>query len=474
MNDLIPLSVEEIQKGLSKKDFSAEELTCSYLDNIRKEEPRICAFLSVFEKSAIKEAKKIDKALKDEKREAGILEGVPIAIKDNILIKGEKATAGSKILEPYIASYDAFVIERLRNAGAIFLGKTNCDEFAMGSSCENSAFGPTKNPHDTERVPGGSSGGSAAAIGVQETPVALGSDTGGSIRQPASFCGVVGLKPTYGAVSRNGLIAMASSLDQIGPLARNVRDAEILFNIISGKDAKDSTSQKIIQKELKEKKFIIGIPKEYFVSGISADVEKSVKKAIKDLEDAGHTIKEINLPHTAYALACYYIIMPAEASSNLARFDGMRYGLSKKEKNLISMYKESRSQGFGTEVRRRILLGTYVLSSGYYEAYYERAQKVRTLIRNDFKSAFNDVDLIATPVAPTTAFKIGEKVNDPLAMYLEDVYTVPISLAGLPAISIPCGKSENLPIGLQIIGKPFCEQDLFDIGKQYEKIRGDI
>ena len=427
---------------------------------------------------ALSQANKVDIELAKGK-ELGILSGAPIAIKDNILIDGEPATAASKILGNYRASYDAAVIEKLKSAGVIFLGKTNMDEFAMGSSTENSAFKITKNPNDLERVPGGSSGGSAAAVASDMCVAALGSDTGGSIRQPAGFCGVVGLKPTYGAVSRYGLIAMASSLDQIGPIAKTVEDAAILFEAIAGKDELDSTSidykYKIQDTKYKIQNFTIGLPKEYFAGGLSKEVENGIEEAIKNLKSLKIEFKEISLPHTKYALSCYYIIMPAEVSANMARFDGIRYSrflnLKSEILNLKDIYLKTRGEGFGEEVKRRIILGTFVLSSGYYDAYYIKAQKVRRLIKEDFDKAFKEVDVILTPVSPTPAFKIGEKTKDPLKMYLEDIFTIPVNLAGLPAISIPVKKyQDELPVGFQLIGKPFHEADILGIGKHYEQL----
>lgn len=410
---------------------------------------------------------------------ASPLWGVPCAIKDNILIDGTVATAGSKILEHYVSAYDATIIKRLRSAGASFLGKTNLDEFAMGSSTENSAFGPTKNPLDLSRVPGGSSGGSAAAVAADLAVFALGSDTGGSVRQPASFCGIVGLKPTYGRVSRHGLIAMASSLDQIGPLTKTVYDAAVVLQAISGQDVFDSTTvpketpdfTRNINKEIKELK--IGIPKEFFDKGLDNEVREKVEDAVKKLENLGCKMEEISLPHAEYALAAYYIIMPCEVSSNLARFDGIRYGYSAKEtKNLLETYLESRAAGFGAETKRRIMLGTFTLSAGYYDAYYLKAQKVRALIKKDFDNAFEKVDAIIGPTSPTTAFKIGEKSSDPVSMYLSDIYTVPVNLAGLPAISIPCGngKQTNLPVGFHIIGRAFDENTILRIAHQLEQV----
>jgi len=471
MNPL-DLTITQINQGLRKKEFSATELVNSFLDQIRKSESRrekpISAFLTITENSAILQAEKIDELISNNKN-IPLLAGVPLAMKDNILVEGVKCTAASKILENYIAPYDATVVKKLKDEGAVILGKTNLDEFAMGSSTENSAFKITRNPKNLERVPGGSSGGSAAAVAAGECCCALGSDTGGSIRQPASFCGVVGLKPTYGAVSRYGLISFASSLDQIGPITKNVEDAKIVFRAISGKDPLDSTSvESNFQFSISNfqiKNLRIGIPKEYFVEGINPEVEKIVKGTIEKIEKEGIKVEEISLPHTKYALACYYIIAPSEASANLARYDGIRYGKIKNQKlkikNLIEHYLTIRGYGFGPEVKRRIMLGTYSLSSGYYEAYYLKAQQIRELIKNDFKKAFEKVDLILTPTSPTPAFKIGEKINNPLEMYLADIYTVPINLAGLPAISLPCGKIRDLPVGLQIIGKSFEEEKIF-------------
>lgn len=397
--------------------------------------------------------------------------GTPIAVKDNILIEGKRATAASKMLAEYVAPYDATVIKKLRGAGAIFVGKTNMDEFAMGSSTENSAFGPTRNPHDRGRVPGGSSGGSAAAVAAGMCAAALGSDTGGSIRQPAAFCGVVGLKPTYGAVSRNGLIAMASSLDQIGPITKTVEDAKIIFDIIKGTDPLDSTTVdakafSIRSSGVRNNTLRVGVPEEYFGDGIDPEVKQAVERTLHCLDPKRYTLKPITLPHTKYALACYYIIMPAEVSANLARYDGIRYGYSAKEDTLFDVYTKSRDRGFGNEVKRRIILGAYVLSAGYYDAYYIKAQRVRALIKQDFEDAFKEVDVIVSPTTPTPAFKIGEKTGDPLQMYLSDVFTVPANLAGIPAISVPCGKTKSgLPIGIQFMGKWFEEETLFEVGE---------
>ena len=393
-----------------------------------------------------------------------------MAVKDIILVDGIKCTAGSKILKNYIAPYDATVIKRLKKDGVVIIGKTNLDEFAMGSSGENSGYYPTKNPHDLERVPGGSSSGSAAAIADNQCLCALGSDTGGSIRQPASLCGVVGLKPTYGRVSRYGLMAFASSFDQIGPITKTVEDAQIVFEAIKGKDEKDSTSLEAEDRnfELDIKNLKIGVPKEYFIKGLDPEVEKAVKQAIDKYKEMGAKVMEVSLPHSEYALPAYYIISPAEASSNLARYDGIKYGLSEKGQDLLKGYLKTRKQGFGNEVQRRIMIGTYVLSAGYYDAYYLKAQKVRTLIKQDFDNVFKKVDVLMGPTSPTPAFKLGEKAADPVSMYLADIYTVSVNLAGIPAISIPCNKGNNLPIGLQIIGNQFDDEKILQIAKLYE------
>ncbi len=468
------LTIEQAHKGLERKDFSAVELAKSCFDAIREKDEKLNAFITISEDQAYQSAEKIDKKDRS-KNKFGVLEGIPVAIKDNILVEGIKATAGSKILSTYIATYNATAVERLKKAGAIILGKTNMDEFAMGGSGETSHFGPTKNPSNLEKVPGGSSSGSVVAVAADETIFALGSDTGGSVRQPASFCGVVGFKPTYGRVSRHGLMAMASSFDQIGTLTKTVRDAAYVFEQIAGLDKFDSTTAKAkvpeadsLGQELKGLK--IGVPKEYFVKGMDKQVETVVKKAIKNLSKLGVEIVEINLPMTKYALATYYILMPAEVSSNLARYDGVRYGFRAEAGNLLEMYLQTRRQGFGEEARRRVMLGTYVLSSGYYDAYYKKAQQVRRLIKNDFDKAFEQVDCIVTPTSPTTAFNLGEKFDDPLTMYLADIFTVSANVAGLPAISIPCGKANKMPVGLQFIGKYFDEKTLFDISSRAESI----
>jgi len=474
--DIKGLTIKKIHRGLVKKEFSSKELTKSFFDFIKKEDEKINAFLYLAEDMAMKQSERVDENIANGKG-PGVLGGVPIAIKDNILIEGLQCTSASKILKDYKASYNATVVNKLNNAGGIFLGKTNMDEFAMGSSTENSAFKITRNPHDLERVPGGSSGGSAAAVASEMAIAALGSDTGGSIRQPAALCGTVGLKPTYGAVSRYGVMAMASSLDQIGPFTKNVEDAALLLNELSGQDFMDATSAPfkfgpdLLNPKIEDiQKIKVGIPEEYFVEGLDKNIANKINDVVKDLEKLGIKTKKISLPHTKYALSCYYIIMPAEVSANLSRFDGIRYGTREKADNLIELYKKNREIGFGPESKRRILLGTFVLSSGYYDAYYSRAQKVRALIKQDFDEAFKDVDVILTPVTPTTAFKIGEKTDDPLAMYLSDIFTIPVNLAGVPAISIPVKNNTGLPIGFQLIGKHFREADILGIGQFYEKM----
>ena len=475
--ELTNLTIAQVYQALIKKEFSALELCQAYLDKIKKEDKKVSAFLTINEDFALSQAKKIDDIISTS-RGIPLLAGIPCAIKDNILVEGIRCTAASKILENYIAPYDATVIKKLKREGCVILGKTNLDEFAMGSSTENSAFGPTRNPYDLTRVPGGSSGGSAAAVAGNLCVYALGSDTGGSIRQPASFCGVVGLKPTYGAVSRYGLIAFASSLDQIGPITKTVEDCQIVFEAISGKDELDSTSveSKISNLKFQISNLRIGVPREYFIKGIEPEVEKIIKQAIKKYEELGAKIEEIKPPHTEYALPCYYIIAPSEAGANLARYDGIKYGYStannptiQQSNNLIDVYLKSREEGFGAEVRRRIMLGTYALSAGYYEAYYLKALKVRTLIKEDFDQAFKKVDVIFTPVSPTPGFKLGEKITDPLTMYLSDIFTVSVNLAGLPALSLPCGKIGKLPVGLQIIGQSFEENKILTIGEIFEK-----
>jgi len=452
------MNILEFYKGFLEKKFSALEITKEFL--AKKDDYN--AFITISKDLALKQAKKADKMIA--KGENSVLTGVPMAVKDNILVEGVKNTCASEILKDYIAPYDATCVKKLKELGAVVIGKTNLDEFAMGSSTENSGFFTTKNPCDIERVPGGSSGGSAAAVAADLCCYALGSDTGGSIRQPASFCGIVGLKPTYGAVSRYGLTAFASSFDQIGPLTKTAEDARIILNVISGKDIKDSTSIGFKDKiDVNTAQLKVGIPREYFIKGIDPKVETLIKQAIKKNYD----IIEISLPHTKYALAAYYIIAPSEASANLARFDGVRYGLSKPEKDLFKTYLKTKGTGFGDEVKRRIMIGTYALSAGYYDAYYLKAQKVRTLIKQDFDKAFEKVDVIMTPTCPSPAFKIGEKADDPLSMYLADIFTVSVNLAGLPAVSVPIGKVNKLPVGLQIIGKPFEDHKILEVAKQY-------
>jgi len=472
------LTASEIAQKVKTKEMKAEAITTAYLDRIKALDPKIHAFNEVFADRALKQAKDIDAKIARGET-PGPLAGVPIAIKDNMLIRGERCTCSSKILEGFVATYDSTVVRKLRAAGAIFLGRTNLDEFAMGSSTENSAFHTTKNPWDTERIPGGSSGGSAAAVASRMAPVALGSDTGGSIRQPAALCGVLGFKPTYGRVSRFGLIAFASSLDQIGPFATTSQDAALLLQVIAGHDDRDSTSvnQSVpdyvtaLGKGLKGLR--IGLPKEYFIGGMDPEVDKAVREAVKTLESLGATAKEISLPHSDHGLAVYYVLAPSEASSNLSRFDGVRYGRRAKDvKNLLELYEKSRGEGFGPEVKRRIMIGTYALSSGYYDAYYAKAQKVRTLVKQDFDNAFKEVDVIATPTSPSTAFKIGEKASDPMQMYLSDIFTISCNLAGLPGLSLPCGFSKTkLPIGLQLLGRPFEEGTLLSAAHHYEQVK---
>ena len=468
--DLTKLTIKQAHEGLKKGDFTSVDLTKAYLDKIKKTDKEINAFLLVDEEFAIRQAEEADKKIAT--GNFGMLTGIPCAMKDAIMVKGLKCTAASKILENYVAPYDATVIKKLQENGAVILGKTNLDEFAMGGSGENSAFGVTKNPHDKTRVAGGSSSGSAASVASDEACFSLGSDTGGSIRLPASFCGVVGLRPTYGSVSRYGLIAFGSSLDQIGPIAKNVEDAKIVFEAICGQDTKDATSAdyNFEEKKAELKGLKIGVPKEYFVKGIDPEVEKIIKNAIKKAEDAGAEIIEISLPSVEFALACYYIIAPSEASANLARFDGIKYGLSSPAENLLDVYLKSKGQGFGAEVKRRIMIGTYALSSGYYDAYYKKAQQVRELIKQDFAKAFEKVDLIFTPVSPVPAIKIGERTDDPLSMYLMDIYTVSVNLAGLPGLSMPAGKIGKLPVGLQIIGNHFEEGKILNVASQLENM----
>ena len=474
--DLDSLTIDSARTAVAERKTTATALAEAFYDKIQKDDPQIGAYLILSKNRAMETAGRIDR-LVAQGADLPPLGGVPVGIKDVMVTRGVRSTAGSKILGNYIPPYDCTAVARMEAAGAIVLGKLNCDEFAMGSSNENSAFHPVRNPRDTSRVPGGSSGGSAAAVAAGMAVVALGSDTGGSIRQPASFCGVVGLMPTYGRVSRYGLIAFASSLDHIGPLARTVKDAAIVLRTIAGRDPMDSTSADVpvpnyvaeLEKPIRGLK--IGVAKEYFGEGLDSEVRNAVETAIEKLRSLGCEIVPVSLPHTEYAIPTYYIVATAEASSNLARFDGVRYGYRARNARALSdMYRRSRDEGFGAEVKRRIMLGTYALSAGYYDAYYLKAQKVRTLLTRDFDEAFKKVDAIVTPTSPTAAFKLGEKVNDPLAMYLADIYTVTADLAGIPGISIPCGEThEKLPIGLQILGRHFDEATILRVAHAYEQ-----
>ncbi|MDJ0680337.1 MAG: Asp-tRNA(Asn)/Glu-tRNA(Gln) amidotransferase subunit GatA [Xenococcaceae cyanobacterium MO_167.B52] len=469
-------TIQGLHQQLVNKERSAVEITTEALERINTLEPKVKAFLSVTADYALEQAKKADSRIAAGE-EIGILEGIPIGIKDNMCTQGIKTTCASQILANFVPPYESTVTQKLKDAGAVMVGKTNLDEFAMGSSTENSGFQVTANPWDLSRVPGGSSGGSAAAVAANECVVSLGSDTGGSIRQPAALCGVVGLKPTYGLVSRFGLVAYASSLDQIGPFARNVEDSAILLNAIAGYDRRDSTSLNIevpdytqyLQPELK-KGLKVGIITETFGEGLDSIVAEKVKNAIAQLKELGAEVKEISCPRFRYGLPVYYIIAPSEASANLARYDAVKYGVRKEADNLVEMYTTTRAAGFGTEVKRRIMLGTYALSAGYYDAYYLKAQKVRTLIKQDFEQAFEEVDVLICPTTPTTAFKAGEKTSDPLSMYLSDLMTIPVNLAGLPGMSIPCGFDEaGLPIGMQLISNVLREDILFHVAHAYEQ-----
>jgi aspartyl-tRNA(Asn)/glutamyl-tRNA(Gln) amidotransferase subunit A len=473
--ELYNLGIHDARIAIERGEVTPEELTSAILERIDTVEEKVKAYITITREGALSWAKDAEKELKKEGK--GVLFGIPIAVKDNICTEGIRTTCASRILENFIPPYDSTVVRKLKEQGYILIGKTNLDEFAMGSSNENSGFFTTHNPWNLQRVPGGSSGGSAAAVTAGECIAALGSDTGGSIRQPAALCGVVGLKPTYGRVSRYGLVAFASSLDQIGPITKDVRDSAILLNIISGYDPYDSTSASIAVPDFTSvlgqdiKGIKIGVPKEYFIEGMDKEVENSVKEAIKKLESLGTIPVEISLPHTGYAVATYYILATSEASSNLARYDGVKYGFRANGKDLLDMYMRTRANGFGAEVKRRIILGTYALSSGYYEAYYKKAQQVRTLIKQDFERAFEKVDVIVTPTSPTPAFRVGEKTQDPLQMYLSDIFTISVNLAGVPAISIPCGfTTDNLPVGLQIIGKHFDEESILKIAYAYEQL----
>jgi len=474
------LTISELTAKIAKHEVSAREATQACLERVAKVDGQIHAFISHNDADALAQADAVDKLIAQGNSANRPLLGVPVGIKDVLAVKDHPLNCGSKILGNFVSPYDATVIEKLKAAGAIIFGRLNMDEFAMGSSTENSAFGITRNPWDTTRIPGGSSGGSAAAVAADEVIATLGTDTGGSIRQPAALCGCVGMKPTYGRVSRYGLVAFASSLDQVGPFSKDVRDNATLLSVISGYDRRDSTSvnqavpdyTKALAGNIKGLR--LGLPKEYMIGGLDPEVKAAVDAAVKQLESLGATVEEISLPHTEYAAATYYIIAPAEASANLARFDGIRYCARVDGADPIELYSKTRGAGFGPEVKRRIILGTYVLSSGYYDAYYLRAQKVRTLIRQDFLKAFEKVDAIVTPTSPTAAFKIGEKSDDPLQMYLSDVFTISCNLAGICGISLPCGftKSPKLPIGLQLLGKPFGEEVMLKIAHAYEQSTG--
>jgi len=472
---LYEMTAHQLHGLLSSKEVTSREITESVLKRIEEVEGRIHAFITLTPEMALEQAAAADARI--QKGDAGALTGIPLALKDVICTRGLRTTCGSHILDNFIPPYDATVTEKLRAAGAVFVGKTNMDEFAMGSSTENSYFGPSRNPWDRERIPGGSSGGSAAAVAADECIASLGSDTGGSIRQPAACCGIVGMKPTYGRVSRYGLVAFASSLDQIGPFSKDVRDTALVLNAISGHEPRDSTSVDLPVPDYTRalvddvRGMILGVPRETSGEGLDPQVAESVKEAIEVLKKLGAGIVEVSLPHSAYALAVYYIIAPCEASSNLARYDGVKYGFrAKGTQDLLDMYQETRWQGFGAEVKRRIMLGTYALSAGYYDAYYLKASRVRTLIRQDFEKAFEKCDAIVLPTTPTPAFKIGEKVDDPLQMYLSDIFTIPCNLAGLPGLSLPCGFSrEGLPLGLQILGNLFQEEKILRVAYAFEK-----
>lgn len=474
--ELYERTIHELHDMLKKGETTAQAVTESVLGRIKAVDPKVKAYITVTEDAARRQAEEADRRIKAGDVSSPLI-GIPIAVKDNMCTDGVKTTCASKILGNFIPPYDATVVGRLKQAGAVLCGKPNMDEFAMGSSTENSGFFITKNPWDLERIPGGSSGGSAAATAAGECIGSLGSDTGGSIRQPAACCGVVGLKPTYGRVSRYGLVAFASSLDQIGPITKDVTDTAILMNVIAGSDPRDSTSANIpvpdflraLKKDVKGMK--IGMPKEYFIKGMDPEVEKTVKDAVKTLEGLGAKVREVSLPNTDYAVATYYILATSEASSNLARYDGVKYGYrTPAPKDLMDMYTKTRHEGFGPEVKRRIMLGTYALSAGYYEAYYKKGQQARTLIKKDFDDAFMLVDVIATPTSPTAAFRIGEKTTDPLQMYLSDIFTISVNLAGIPGMSVPCGFTKNgLPIGLQLLGRHFDEESIIHAAFAYEQ-----
>lgn len=472
MIDLKNLTIEKAHESLKTGEFTCKELAESYLKIISEKNKEINAYLEVFD-DVLEQAEKAQKMF--DAGTATTLTGIPFAIKDIILIKGKKATAASKILENYVASYDSTVIKDLKKVGVVFLGRTNMDEFAMGSSTQTSAYGITRNPIDTSRVPGGSSGGSAAALAGDMALAALGTETCGSVREPAAFCGLVGLRPTYGAISRQGIIAMGNSLDQVAPFGKNVRDAEIIFNLLSRYDKEDSTSvkedlRKINSQKINSKK--IGIPWHLFKEGVDPEVTENFNQSLEKLKKGGYEIVDIELPYCKYSLAAYYIIMPAEVSTNLSRFDGMRYGYRAEGDNLAEVYMKSRGRGFGKEARRRILLGTYVLSHGYYDAYYNKAIKIREKIKEEITTAFSKVDFILTPTAPMTAFKLGEKMDDPVAMYLCDIFSAPANLSGVPSIALPSGFSkEGLPFSIQFMAPHFCEDSLFNIGKEFENLK---
>ena len=472
--EISKLTAAEIVSHIAAGELTATDCTTHFLNEIEQKDPTLNSYLHVAKESAMEAAQKID-ARRSAGESLGALAGLPVAVKDGICTKGIRTTAASKMLETFVPPFDATIVQKLTDADAIVIGKTNLDEFAMGSSTENSAFGATKNPWNTDCVPGGSSGGSAACVGADLAPVSIGSDTGGSIRQPASFCGVTGLKPTYGRVSRFGLIAFASSLDQIGPFTRTAKDAALTMNVIGGHCDKDSTSAREDLPDFSSKLdqplsgIRIGICKEHFESGLPDDIRKSMDESVSVLKSLGATTAEISLPHSQYGIAAYYVIASSEASGNLARYDGVRYTMRTEADNLNKMYGLTRTEGFGDEVRRRIMLGTYALSSGYYDAYYVKASKVRRLIKNDYDKAFESCDVILGPTAPSTAFKFGEHTTDPLTMYLADIFTVTANLAGLPGISIPCGFSGGMPIGLQLQGKSFDESTLLQIAHQYQQ-----
>lgn len=476
MTALTELTVHEALAGLRARDFSSRELTSAYLNHIDQLETKIHAFITLMPEEALQLADKADQRLMQGAEDTPPLTGLPLAVKDVLCLGGVPCTCGSRILEHFIPPYTATSVQRLLDAGAIPLGKTNTDEFAMGSSTENSAYGPTHNPWNTAHVPGGSSGGSAAAVAAGMVPAAFGTDTGGSVRQPCAFCGTTGIKPTYGRTSRYGLVAYGSSLDTVGMIARNVTDVALLFQHMAGFDPLDATSSQApvpayaLSQSPDLQGLRIGVPAEYFIAGIQPEVESSVQTAIAHLEGLGATVLPIQLPHTPYALPVYYIIAPAEASANLARYDGVRFGPRLGDgKDIWEMFTQTRGQKFGAEVKRRIMLGTYALSAGYYDAYYNKAQKVRTLIKRDFEQAFQQVHLIAAPVAPTTAFKFGQHTDDPLAMYLEDVFTLPANLAGVPGLAFPVGYDKHsLPVGMQLMGPPFKEDLLFRVGHTYQ------